>query len=51
MTAGGKRRVVLKPTGKQTVEELKLEAAPNTITIDPDNIILKEARVAEKIGG
>jgi aminopeptidase N len=50
ITAGGKRRVVLKPTGKQTVEELKLDAAPNTINIDPDNTILKEARVAQNAG-
>ena len=47
ITTSGKRRVVLKPTGKQTVEAIKLDAAPNIINIDPDNTILKEARVSQ----
>jgi aminopeptidase N len=42
MTSSGKRRVVLKPTGKQTVEEVKLNEAPTTINIDPENTVLKE---------
>jgi aminopeptidase N len=42
VSATGKRRVMLKPTGKQTVKELKLDAAPATINIDPDNTVLKE---------
>ncbi|MGH9927955.1 MAG: M1 family metallopeptidase [Pyrinomonadaceae bacterium] len=45
LTASGKRRLVLKPISKQTVAEIKLDAAPTTITIDPDNTILKDARV------
>jgi aminopeptidase N len=45
-TATGTRRVVLKPTGRQTVDEVKLNAAPTTMSIDPDNTILKDARVS-----
>ena len=40
--ATGKRRVILKPTGKQMIEEVKLDAAPIDVNIDPDNIVLKE---------
>ena len=46
LTANGKRRLVLKPNGKETVEELRLDAAPTGVNIDPDNTILKEARVS-----
>jgi len=46
LTANGKRRFVLKPTGKQTVDEVKLDAAPTTINIDPENSILKDAHVS-----
>src|SRR6266542_673197 len=42
VTSSGKRRVVLKPTGKQTIEEVKLNEAPVTINIDPENSVLKE---------
>lgn len=47
ITANGKRRVILKPTSKQTVEELKLKDAPTGVEIDPDNTILKDARVSQ----
>ena len=49
LTANGKRRFVLKPTGRQTVDEVKLEAAPTGINIDPDNTILKDARVSPQL--
>jgi len=42
LTTGGKRRIVLKPTSKQTIEEVKLDEAPSAITIDPENTVLKE---------
>jgi aminopeptidase N len=45
VTATGKRRVLLKPTSKQTVEELKLDAPPAAINIDPDNTVLKDVHV------
>jgi aminopeptidase N len=48
VTSSGKRRVILKQTSKQTVEEVKLSNAPATIAIDPDNTVLKEARVTNK---
>jgi aminopeptidase N len=44
ITATGKRRVILKPTGKQTIEEVKLSEHPSTVNIDPDNTVLKEAQ-------
>jgi aminopeptidase N len=49
VTPNGKRRLVLKPTGKQTVEEIKLNELPTTINLDPDNTVLKEARISHKI--
>ena len=49
LTANGKRRFVIKPTGRQTVDEVKLEAAPTGINIDPDNTILKDARVSPQL--
>lgn len=39
------QRVILKPTSKQTTEEVRLEQSPTTINIDPDNSVLKEAKV------
>lgn len=47
VTASGKRRVIVKPTGKQTSEEIKLDEAPATITVDPDNTVLKEVSVSQ----
>ncbi|CAN5880532.1 M1 family metallopeptidase [soil metagenome] len=44
ITANGKRRIVLKPVGKETVQELRLHAAPVTVQLDPDNTILKEVK-------
>jgi aminopeptidase N len=41
--AAGKRRIVLKPTSKQTIEELRLDETPAAITIDPENTVLKES--------
>ena len=43
ITSSGNRRVVLKPTGKETIEEVKLNESPVSINIDPENTILKEA--------
>jgi len=43
ITSNGKRRIVLKPTGKQTIEEVNLNEAPLSVNIDPDNTVLKEA--------
>ncbi len=47
MTASGKRRVILKPTGKQTIEDLKLDGTPTAINIDPENTVLKETHVSK----
>lgn len=44
-TAKGKRRVVLKPTGKETREQVSLVEVPTMVTVDPDNAILNDARV------
>ena len=45
MTTNGKRRVVLKPAGKETIQELRLNAAPVSVQLDPDNTILKEVKL------
>ncbi|MDQ5845254.1 MAG: M1 family metallopeptidase [Acidobacteriota bacterium] len=41
----GKRRIVLNPSAKESLAEVALEAAPLQILIDPEDTILKEARV------
>lgn len=45
LTTTGKRRVILKPADKQTAKVVKLNDAPATLKIDPENTILKEATV------
>ena len=44
-TANGKRRVVFKPVGKGTIEELHLDQAPLSVQVDPENTVLKEVTV------
>lgn len=51
VTADGKRRLILKPTGRQTVEEVKLDAAPTGLKVDPDNTILKDVHISQKSDG
>jgi aminopeptidase N len=41
-TVRGRRVVILKPSDKQTVEELRLSAAPVRVELDPENQILME---------
>jgi aminopeptidase N len=48
ITANGKRQLIMKPTGKQTIDDLKLAAVPSAIIFDPDNNILKEARLIQR---
>ncbi len=50
LTATGKRRILLKSTGKETTEDVNLDEAPTSINIDPDNTVLKEASVSENRG-
>lgn len=45
LTTTGKRRIVFKPTGKRSIEEVKLNEAPTTINLDPENTVLKEAHL------
>jgi aminopeptidase N len=47
LTSSGKRRIVLHPTGKQTIEEVKLGEPPTTVNIAPDNTVLKEAEATK----
>jgi aminopeptidase N len=44
-TAGGKREVVLKPTGKQLIETIRFNETPILVEIDPRNTLLDEATV------
>lgn len=50
LTATGKRRILLKSTGKETTEDVKLDEAPTSVNIDPDNTVLKEASVSQSRG-
>ncbi len=45
-TPTGKHRFVLKPTGKQTVQEFNLDGPPSFVSLDPENTILKKAVVS-----
>lgn len=44
-TAGGKRDVVLKPSGKELIQTIRLTDKPLSIDIDPQNVLLDEATV------
>jgi hypothetical protein len=44
-TATGKRDVILKPTGKQSIETIQLRENPTNIELDPHNTLLKHANV------
>ena len=44
-TATGKRDLVLKPTGKEFVETIRLGEKPAKIELDPRNTLLKEATI------
>jgi aminopeptidase N len=44
-TSSGSRNIVLKPTGKTTVETIQLRDQPSAIEIDPRSTLLKEAKV------
>jgi len=42
--ANSKRLIVLKPSGKRVVEEIRLNDAPASIKLDPNKTILKDAK-------
>src|SRR5687767_3736650 len=41
-TSRGGQHVILRPTGKQTIRELRLNGAPTLVELDPENQILRE---------
>ena len=41
-TARGRQVVILKPSSKQTIEEVRLNAAPTRVELDPEDQILNE---------
>jgi aminopeptidase N len=43
-----KRRIIIKPQSKHAVEEIKLDMAPASVVVDPENVILDESRVIRK---
>ena len=48
MMGNSKRLVVIKPDNKHAIEEIKLDAAPSSLVVDPENVILDESRVIRK---
>ncbi len=46
-TSAGKQRLVLKPRTKETIEEFRLDQAPMSIEVDPDETVLKELIVRQ----
>jgi aminopeptidase N len=47
VTGNGKRRVVLNPVNKETVQEVRLSGAPVAVQIDPNGIILKQIKTPD----
>ncbi|MEP6742470.1 MAG: M1 family metallopeptidase [bacterium] len=48
VSGGNKRRIVITTEHKHTIEEIPLDAAPTSLILDPDNVILDEAQVTKK---
>lgn len=48
VNGNSKHRIVIKPESKQAVEEIKLDAAPSSLVVDPENVILDESRTIRK---
>ncbi len=47
VTKQGKRRLILRPDSKDTLREVRLNSAPVTVHLDPDNSVLKEVSPAD----
>jgi aminopeptidase N len=48
VNGSSQHHIVIKPESKNAVEEIKLDAAPSSLIVDPDNVILDESRVIRK---
>jgi aminopeptidase N len=48
VNGNSKRRITIKPDNKHAAQEIKLDAAPTSLVVDPDNVILDESRVIRK---
>ncbi|MEP6719787.1 MAG: M1 family metallopeptidase [bacterium] len=48
VSGNSRRRIIIKPENKHAGQELRLDAAPTSIVIDPENVILDESRVTRK---
>lgn len=48
VTSASMRRITVKTSSKQTTEELRLDEAPTSVRVDPEDTILKEIRTAPK---
>jgi aminopeptidase N len=49
LNGNSKRRIVIKPESKHTVQDIKLDAAPSSLIVDPENVVLDESRVIRKV--
>ncbi|MBA2703160.1 MAG: M1 family metallopeptidase [Blastocatellia bacterium] len=47
-SGNSKRRILIKPENKHAVEEIKLDVAPTSLVVDPENVILDESRVIKR---
>jgi aminopeptidase N len=48
VNGNNQRLIVIKPESKHAVQEIKLDAAPTSLVVDPENVILDESRVIRK---
>ena len=48
VNGNSKRTVVIEPKSKHAVEEIKLDSAPTSLVVDPENVILDDSRVTRK---
>jgi aminopeptidase N len=48
VNGNSEHRIVIKPESKHAVEEIKLDSAPSSLVVDPENVILDESRVIRR---
>ena len=48
VNGSNKRRIIINPESKHAVQEIKLDAAPTLLIVDPENAILDESHVIRK---
>jgi aminopeptidase N len=48
VNGNSKRHIIIKPQSKHAVQEIKLDVAPTSLVVDPENVILDESSVTRR---